>query len=323
MSFFNIIPLIALLVAAPNQLPDGVFLRQEQQRDSVLIADQLKYGVRLNGVEDGTTFAFPSWRDTLTSDVEIVEPWHIDTLSFHKKTGTRDLEAYMVVTSFEEGLHDLPPIVLARISPKGVVDTLTYDYQQLVVKTLPVDTATFVVNDIKGQIRYPLTFKEVYPWVLLGLGVLGLIALIVWLIIRYRRKKSSEEAARKEPAHIVALRKLDAFRGEALWAPEKQKAFYSGVTDTLREYIDARFEVGAMEMTSKEIFAELSRENIPEDLRSELKDLFERADFIKFAKHTASREENVGVIPLAVRFVTTTYQAEVDAEGGTQKKEGE
>lgn len=319
MSFLNTIPLIALLVSAPKQLPDGPFLRPQQQRDSVLIADQLRYGVRLNGVEDGTHFQLPAWNDTLTGGVEVVKPWQIDTISFHKKANARDLEAYITITSFEEGLFDLPGITLARISPKGVVDTLKYEYQQLVVKTLPVDTATFVVNDIKGQARYPVTFREVLPWLLIGFGSAGLIALCVWLIIRYRRKKAAKIAAAKEPPHIVALRKLDALRGEKFWAPDKQKAFYSGVTDTLREYMAARFEVGAMEMTTQEIFAELDKESIDEELRKELRELFERADFIKFAKHIADREENIGVVPLAVKFVTSTYQSDLEQQSEVQQ----
>ena len=33
---------------------------------------------------------------------------------------------------------------------------------------------------------------------------------------------------------------------------------------------------------------------------------------MKFAKFTASDEENAAALPLAVRFVTTTYQADVE-----------
>ena len=112
----------------------------------------------------------------------------------------------------------------------------------------------------------------------------------------------------------MALRKLDKFRGSEYWAPTRQKAFYSGVTDALREYIAARYGVGALEMTTAEIFDGLKGTDLTPELYNELKELFERADFIKFAKHTATDEENATVLPLAVRFVTTTYQAEVEQE---------
>jgi len=301
---------------------DGAFLRQLQQRDSVLIADQLKYGVRLNNIPEGTRLVFPDWRDTVTADVEIVRPWQIDTVAYRKATKTKgasmDIEAFVVLTSFEEGLHDLPGIDVVRWFPDGVTDSLSFEYQQLVVTTLPVDTATFEVHDIKGQIRYPVTFKEVLPYICGVLAFAALVALIVWLIIRYRRNKSGEIEVRKEPAHIVALRELDKWRGEKHWAPAQQKAFYSGVTDALREYIDARYGISAMEMTTQEIFDGLKKEDIPDELRASLKDLFERADFIKFAKHAAEREENASVVPTAVRFVTSTYQVEVENEAEAQ-----
>ena len=50
----------------------------------------------------------------------------------------------------------------------------------------------------------------------------------------------------------------------------------------------------------------------PADLLEELKELFERADFVKFAKFTADDEDNAKALPVAVRFVTSTYQAELE-----------
>jgi len=319
------LPTMLLARGRGEEVASGAFLRPLQERDSVLIADQLRYGVRLNGVQEGTRLMFPEWKDTLTADVEVVRTWKIDTVNYRKATkenpAKMDLEAYVVVTSFEEGLHDLPGIQVARWFPDGVTDTLSFDYQQLVVTTLPVDTASFEVHDIKGQIRYPVTFREVLPYILGVLAAAALIALATWLIIRWRRRKAGEEAARKEPAHIVALRKLDKWRGEKHWEPAQQKAFYTGVTDVLREYLNARYGVSAMEMTTQEIFDGLKDVDLPDDLRKDLRDLFDRADFVKFAKHAAEREENASVVPFAVRFVTSTYQADLENEADASKEQ--
>ena len=308
----------------------GAFLKQLQERDSILIADQLLYGFDLNGVEEGTMFAFPQLQDTLMEGVEIVRGWHLDTLNLKKgKNGTPnvyDLRGGIVITSFDQGQYALPPLSMQRMTKDGVVDTLIFDSQLLDVKTMPVDTATFQLHDIKGQIKYPITFKEALPWVGAVLGILGVIALIVWLVIRYSKKRGAE-AEKKEPAHIVAFRKLDKYKGNKMWAPEKQKAFYSGVTDALREYIDARYDIGAMEMTTAEIMKELKKTDISEELQIGLKELFERADYVKFAKYIASDEENAAALPWAVRFVASTYQMEVEegsfAGAQDDKKGGE
>ena len=97
------------------------------------------------------------------------------------------------------------------------------------------------------------------------------------------------------------------------------------MTDALREYIVSRYGVGAMEMTTAEIFDGLRGTDIPVDLYEEMKDLFERADFVKFAKYIATPEDNATVLPQAVRFVTSTYQTEVEEETAaaeTQEPEG-
>ena len=107
----------------------------------------------------------------------------------------------------------------------------------------------------------------------------------------------------------------NAFRSNAMWVPEKQKVFYTGVTDALREYISRRFGIGAMEMTTAELFeAAKTIEDFPSDMLAELKELFETADFVKFAKYVASDEDNASAVPKAVRFVTQTYQSELERQ---------
>jgi len=293
----------------------GSYLQPLQERDSVLIADQIFYGVELPQVEEGTGFGFPQFKDTLMTNIRVVEQWTMDTVKVKKqgkgKPRLLDLKGGVTITSFDEGIYYLPPLALLRLGKDGVVDTLVFDPQKLEVKTMPVDTATFKPHDIKGQIRYPVTFREVAPWVAGGLALAGLIVLAVWLIMKYRRSHDPEYM-HKDPPHIVALRKLDRYRGNSMWVPEKQKAFYSGITDALREYISARYGIGAMEMTTAEIFADMKDTDAPADLLNELKDLFERADFVKFAKFVASDEDNALSLPVAVRFVTSTYQADVE-----------
>ena len=286
-----------------------------QQRDSVLIADQMFYGFELEKVQEGTQFAFPQIKDTLMTNIRIVKQWQMDTLkaSKAKKGQPRmlDLRAGLTITSFDEGIYYLPPLAVQRLSKDRVLDTLVFDPQKVEIKSMPVDTATFKPHDIKEPINYPVTFAEVAPWVAGGLVLAGLIALIIWMIVRYKRTHNPEYI-KKDPAHIVALRKLDKYRGNGMWAPEKQKAFYSGITDALREYIADRYGISAMEMTTAEIFEDMKRTDAPQELLDELLDLFERADFVKFAKFTATDEDNAKALPAAVRFVTSTYQSDVE-----------
>ena len=85
----------------------------------------------------------------------------------------------------------------------------------------------------------------------------------------------------------------------------------------------SRYGIPAMEMTTKEIFDGLVGKEIPADIYVEVKELFERADFVKFAKYVAGEEENASAVPAAVRFVTQTYQAELDSEADDSAVSGD
>lgn len=300
-----------------NTSPVRSFLQPLQERDSVLIADQLLYGFELDGVTEGTRLIPTEIADSLDQNILSLSPWILDTVkvtrSGKENPRTLDIKGSVRIAPFLEGEYELPPIELRRLAPDGTEDTLVFDPLRLEVKTMPVDTATFEIHDIKGQVRYPVTFAEVFPWVLLY-WVLAVIIILTVCLVMIHRRKSDPEYVRKDPAHIVALRQLDSYRGSSLWAPEKQKAFYSGVTDTLRAYMAERFGFGAMEMTTAEIFDEMKDKDAPEKVVGEVKELFERADFVKFAKYVASDDENAAALPVAVRFVTETYQAEVENE---------
>ena len=297
-------------------LKESSFIQPVTPRDSILVADRLLYGFELDNVPDSTVLAFPKIGVPYMQDVLALPMWQIDTVKIQKiranNTRLLNIRASIAIQPFEEGTYELPPLFVQRIHTDGTVDTIQFNRQTIQVYTIPIDTATFVPHDLRGQMKYPVTFAEILPWLMGGWALVLLIAgLVAWLV---SRRRNAEGPAFKEPAHITALRKLDKWRGDKYWAPDKQKQFYSGVTDALREYIVARYGVGAMEMTTAEIFDGLRGTDIPADLYEEMKDLFERADFVKFAKYIASPEDNATVLPQAVRFVTSTYQMEVEEE---------
>ncbi len=320
--------LILILTALLDIVPSGdATLQQLQKRDSILIADQIRYGVTIEDVKAGEKIALPDFSAASNDTLTILGGWQLDTLVNGKAVRSRNakaaarllrkpfaLKASIVLVPFEEGHYALPDVPVIRES-----DTLVFKGLEMDVKTMPVDTATFEIHDIKGQILYPVTFKELLPWIGGGLLAAALIALAVWLIIRASKRKA-EALKPKDPAYIVALRELDKYRSDKYWAPDKQKAFYSGITDALKFYMDERFGVDAPEMTTAELFDALkSDKDITPEMYSSLKELFERADFVKFAKHIASEQENAAALPLAVRFVTTTYQTDLEKETGGQE----
>ena len=291
----------------------GAYLQAiAQTRDTALIGDQFRYGFILEKVPEGTVFALPDFSEGFADSVELLSPWSVDTLS--SQPGSNTLDFSLVITSFEEGTFPLPPLSAVRRGVDGQLDTLRFEPLELRMFTIPIDTANFQIRDIKGQMSIPLAFKDIAPY-LGGLALLLALAGGLWALLRSRRRRAL--AGKDEPPHLAALRKLDALRGEKFWEPAKQKLYYSGITEALREYISARFGVDAMESTSAEIMEDLKSAELGPELRTGLEQLFQTADFVKFAKAYASREENAAALPFAVRFVTETYQSQLQ-----EQKEG-
>jgi len=324
--------LTIILVTLLDIVPAGkAFLVPLQQRDSILVADQIQYGIQLDGIKPDTGLGLLDFSRMTNDTLVLVSDWQMDTLVGGKHVSSKavakavkegkdlSLKAWVTVAPFEEGLYRLPDIPVVKMRGDKV-DTLLFEGLEMEVKTMPVDTNTFVINDIKGQTEYPVTFAELAPW-LLGITVLAtLLVLGILLIVRIRERKKKEEDKLKEPDYIIALRELDKYRSDKFWAPEKQKQYYSGITDTLRVYMDSRFGVDAPEMTTAEIFDALKDDpDLTPELYSEAKELFELADFVKFAKHVASDEDNAKALPSAVRFVTSTYKVEVEHEEGGEE----
>lgn len=319
-----------LALALPAVLQGQTVTRSALSRDSILIGDQIVWSTRLSVPEGERVEVFPyapvlkesrrmpgAEPDSLYDDparVEVIEDFVLDTVSV--SGGVQEVDVRAILTSFDSGAFKLPRPVILHIAD-GHADTLDFSTPVLRVNTIQIDTASFTPFDIKGQMLYPVTFREVLPWILAVAGVLAL----AWAVCRYIRHRREHrnffgKPVVKDPPHIVALRELDRLRMLKLWQNGKEKQYYTGITDTLRVYIEQRYGVSAMEKTSSEIMDSLEAERIEARSYRELDELFKLADLVKFAKYFPSAQENEEAIPCAVRFVNSTFMQELEEEKG-------
>lgn len=286
-------------------------------RDTMLIGDQIEWVIDLT-FREGDRFFVEKPDEQPAPGVETISPMTFDTVSLKK--GIVNVRGTAILTAFDSGTYFLPPLVTAIGHTDGSVDTVIFDSPVMEVTTIPVDTATFKPYDIKGQIKYPLTLKEMLPWVGLALFAAALIFVVVRLIKAHRENTSFfGKPVVKDPPHIVALRSLDRIRSQKLWQNDKQKQFYTAVTDTLRLYVSERYDISALESTSAEIFENLKNKGIEPSLYGKVQKLFETADYVKFAKHKASDLENEEAVPTAIKFVNETYMQQIEADSKEEK----
>lgn len=272
----------------------------------IYLGDQINYTITVDKPV-GYILSVPVLKDTLQKNLEILKGPLTDT-SFLKDGRIRIRNRYMV-TSFDSGFYQVPP-VYAEMSGENGIKRFYSDYAVLEVmrlKITPPDTTAKIFDIIKPY-RAPITIGEILPWILLA----GVAAAIVWFAIRMFRNLRNKKSGTPveiitEPAHIIAFRELEKLREEKLWQKGEIKLYYSRLTEIVRQYLENRFGIYSLELTTPETLAELKKTGFKDDENfRRLKTILTGADLVKFAKYNPESPENELHFDLATEFVKGT-----------------
>lgn len=141
--------------------------------------------------------------------------------------------------------------------------------------------ASAAVSDIR-DIKPPVVIPNGWEWLWWTLTALA-IAVVLFLLWRWwQRRKANVPVEPPVPAHIRAKQKL----AEALALIAQPKPFCILVSDTVRLYLEERFDFDAPERTTEEFLRELGgTELLSPDQKESLGRFLESCDLVKFAKY--------------------------------------
>jgi len=218
------------------------------------------------------------------------------------------------VTSFDTALYRIPPMEVKvdgkvyKTKPMGMKVIIPFK-----VDTLHVDS----IFPIKGEMEPPFVWED---WRLVyGLSLFSLLMTVVLIYVAVRLKDNKPIIRRiKRKKHIAphkaAMQKIAEIKEDkTLWQGDDSKEYYTQLTDTLRQYIRERYGFNAMEMTSFEIITKLQEVN-DESAISELRELFQTADLVKFAKYSTLINENDRNLVYAIEYINQTKQEETEEQ---------
>ncbi len=283
----------------------------------LLIGQQVYLKLELR-IPSGTVVSWPNLKDTIPTSLDMVEAFKIDT-SYSADKKETILSQKLRVTSFDTGIHVVAPIPFYQRTKKGDTMGLLASTQEFFysVMTVPVDT-TRAIRDIKGTMGIPFTFKELLPYIGLGILLLAVVFGLIYYIRRRRKNKPFIILPPKPglPPHVIALEDLEKLRKAQLWQSGRVKEYYTGLTDILRTYMEGRFGFNAMEMTTFEIMQHLHSDIKASGITDKLREVLELADLVKFAKENPLPDRHDYSLNLGVAFVNTTQlaQKEVSSE---------
>lgn len=272
--------------------------------NAMMIGDQVNLQIGIKLPEDFVV-NWPLLGDSLSENIEIISKTAIDSTLAEK---IKLLKQNLSITSFDSGYFEIPSIEFSfHHKNDPTIYTAKTNVLFLMVNIPVVDTAQ-AFKAIKGPISEPYTFKEMLPWIGLGLALIAIVYFLVWYI-RKRRKNQpvfQKKAKPRLPPHVIAINKLEELRLAKVWQQGKIKEYHTELTDIIREYFENRYQFDAMEMTSEEIIDSINEQKINDEVLSKLKNALQLADLVKFAKAQPTSLENDLSMNHCIDFVNET-----------------
>lgn len=250
--------------------------------------------------------------------VELRTSYKADTIDLG--SGRRQINFQFPIQSFDSGFYRLPEFIY--VSGRDTARS-----NRVSLKILPVsleanaeiaplaDPADPIEKSIFDKLP---DFLYYYWWVIV---LVLLVAGAAFWILR-RRRQNAPVLKKKKPQptpYEIAMRDLNDLKERKLWEQGLEREYFTRLTEILRNYLDGRFGINAMEMTSAQIIRTLSDNPEVSGKRDYVRNILNMADFVKFAKMRPLPDDNIEAYVNAVKFVQETKP--VSAEPKEQQKD--
>ena len=306
---------VLLMATAIGSWGGNVTFKAKLDSATLIMGKTTALHLEITQDKDARGFFVNEQADTLNAMVEIAERPQADTtdLGNNRIQINRDL----IIQSFDSGMWIIKPIPY-------VVNGDTAYCNQLTLKVLPVDVSQMEdVHDIKPVETVPFNLLDWLPdyWRAWLLGIL-LIAGGIWAYHKYYKKGVNplKPSRKRLPPYEEAMINLQNLKAAQLWQQGQEKEYFTGLTDILRVYIDRRFDINAVEMTSSQIIETLKKNDETRAVNEQLGMILEIADIVKFANARPLADDNEVAYQRAVNFVEATRPVEQPEKKEEAKK---
>ena len=230
------------------------------------------------------------------------------------ENGRRKIDFTFTIQAFDPGTLTIPPFA-ALPSQSG--DTAFSNIVTL--KVLPVDVDSLeTINPMESIVEPGSRWYDYIPgWLLWVLAAVAAVVAAFFCIKFFRKAKETVELRRNPPVppYELAISRLNTLRSRNLAESGHEKEYYTELVDILRQYLEGRFGIYAMEMTSSQIVKALRSNPATRMTADEVRQVLSIADFVKFAKVRPLTDDNIKAFARASAFVEQTKPApEPEAE---------
>jgi hypothetical protein len=263
-------------------LSTAVFAQQKQVTTSIdttkiKIGAEFKLTLKTN-VDTLSKVVFPKLKNI--GALEVIQSYPIDTI---KKNDRYELVKKYGLTQFDSGKYTIPSIKILINNKAFLSDSLKVE-----VANVQVDTLKQKMYDIKDIAPANEGIGNWWKYLLGLLLIAGIGALIYWYIKKRQKDKIEEEIYKTPIEKATSL--LNNLEKKELWQHGEVKAYYSELTDIVRNYIEEAIEIPAMESTTSELIEGLKtasqkkKMKLSKETIDSLFVVLKQADLVKFAK---------------------------------------
>ena len=284
--------IIFILIILSNKISLAENFQATLDTNAILIGQQIKFSLKCSDLN--SEINWPILTDSILNGIEIIKFSKIDTI-YNKDTSITYYQEF-IITAWDSGAYYIPPIKLNNnlVSEGFLLNVFSIDIKE-----------SDSLKDIKEQIEAKFSLLDYWIWIL----VLLIVLLVIYLFNKFFNKSNQTATTKKVvikiAPNIIATNALDKLEKKKLWQEGKIKEYYSEISEILRTYIDSRFNIIALELTTEEIINKISK-NISSESTKELRTLLIRSDLAKFAKSKPIDVENNESMLLAKKLVDQT-----------------
>jgi hypothetical protein len=294
--------LILVFASARSQTSSPVAVESRIDKNMITIGDTVRYHVRLARAPD-VQVRWPG----LAANLGAFEIRDYNKPEPREEKGSIIEEVAYTISTFDTGKFVIPPLALQYLAPPDTA------WRQLETERLEIRVNSVLpseagdIRNVKAPWELPRDWRTI---ILISVGAAAVLLLAALGYYWWRRRQGKgllpQREEPKRPPHELALEELQQLRASDLLQRGEVKAFYSILSEIVRRYIEGRYEVMALEMTTYEVKQALREHESNLDACDMARELLEASDLVKFAKLVPPLEQGETLINMAESFVETT-----------------
>lgn len=309
-----IVIIILLVLAGASYAQVQVTASVDSAR--ILIGGRSHYFITVYAPK-GAKVSFPEYnsKKEIVSNVEVLGV-HSDTAEVNN--GLRIRRIY-TLTAWDANRFTIPAQKVLIGDATKMTGAVTLE-----VQSVPVDMVKNTPMPPDDVQKVPFSWREWLSVILLTFFSLLLLGIAFYFYKVLAHKKNTWKPRKERVLSFYEQAKhrlVEISANKQLY--NEQKVYYTDVTNVLRTYISQRFKFNALEMTTYEILGRLEDVCVESDV-TELREVFNTADLVKFAKYSTGVSDMDFYLDSVARFIDRTKVddlTEVTAEPQEEAKD--